>query len=103
MSDRSAPGPVEDVQDVDGAAGDGGFECRFAELPLRPGQYALRLSILDSHRLASYDIVTAGPRFAVVGRGQGVDALAAAGDVDGLVSLPYEFDVVVPTVPVRTS
>jgi homopolymeric O-antigen transport system ATP-binding protein len=102
-SDRSEmpPGPVE------GAARDGGFECRFATLPLRPGQYALRLSILDRHQLASYDIVTAGPRFAVVGRGQGVDALAAsgdiAGDVDGLVSVPYEFDVVVPTLPVRTS
>ena len=69
--------------------GPGTVECRFARLPLRPRQYVLRLSITDSHQLASYDIVTAGPRFAVTGHGGGVDNLAD--EEDGLVSLPYEF------------
>ena len=50
----------------------------------------LRLSISDSHQLASYDLVTAGPRFAVTGHGKGVDMLAD--EEDGLVSLPYEFE-----------
>ena len=70
-------------------SGGGSIECRFAELPLRPRQYALRLSITDRHQLASYDVVTAGPRFAIVGRGLGVDSLAD--EEDGLVSLPFEF------------
>jgi ABC-type polysaccharide/polyol phosphate transport system ATPase subunit len=96
---------TSDMSEMPGTvAGDGSVECRFAKLPLRPGQYVLRLSIFDSHQLASYDVVTAGPRFAVVGRGQGVDALAVGGDVeDGLVSVPYEFDLVVPTLSARTS
>jgi hypothetical protein len=34
-------------------------------------------------------VVTAGPRFAIVGRGLGVDSLAD--EEDGLVSLPFEF------------
>ena len=58
-------------------------------LPLRPRQYVLRLSITDAHQLASYDVVTAGPRFAVTGQGAGVDSLAD--EQDGLVSLPFEF------------
>jgi ABC-type polysaccharide/polyol phosphate transport system ATPase subunit len=70
--------------------GDGFVECRFANLPLRPRQYVLRLSISDSHQLASYDVVTAGPRFAVIGRGRGVDTLTD--EEDGLVTLPYEFE-----------
>jgi ABC-type polysaccharide/polyol phosphate transport system ATPase subunit len=69
--------------------GPGAIECRFDRLPLRPRQYVLRLSITDQHQLASYDVVTAGPRFAVVGRGAGVDSLAD--EEDGLVSLPYGF------------
>ena len=72
--------------------GRGVIECRFAGLPLRPRQYVLRLSITDSHQLASYDAITAGPRFAVTARGRGVDGLASSGDDDdGLVSLDYEF------------
>ena len=71
---------------VDGA---GTIECRFPRLPLRPRQYILRLSITDSHQLASYDVVTAGPRFAVSGYGSGVEGLAD--EEDGLVSLPFEF------------
>ena len=52
----------------------------------------LRLSITDRHQLASYDVVTAGPRFAVSGQGRGVDGLAPTGDDDdGLVSVTYEF------------
>jgi ABC-type polysaccharide/polyol phosphate transport system ATPase subunit len=69
--------------------GDGVIECRFARLPLRPRQYVLRLSITDAHQLASYDVVSAGPRFAVTSDGRGVDGLAD--EQDGLVSLPYEF------------
>jgi ABC-type polysaccharide/polyol phosphate transport system ATPase subunit len=76
--------------DVPGeVAGDGAIECRFPRLPLKPRQYVLRLTITDSQQLASYDVVTAGPRFAVTGRGRGVDGLAD--EEDGLVSLPYEF------------
>ena len=57
-------------------------------LPLRPRQYVLRLSITDEFQLASYDTVTAGPRFAVVSTGAGVDMLAD--EQEGLVSLPFE-------------
>jgi ABC-type polysaccharide/polyol phosphate transport system ATPase subunit len=69
--------------------GPGGVECRFSRLPLRPRQYILRLSITDSHQLASYDLVSAGPRFAVSGQGAGIQGLAD--EEDGLVSLPFEF------------
>ncbi len=69
--------------------GEGAIECRFVRLPLRPRQYVLRLSITDAHHLASYDVVTAGPRFALTGAGGGVDSLAD--EEDGLVSLPFEF------------
>jgi ABC-type polysaccharide/polyol phosphate transport system ATPase subunit len=69
--------------------GSGTLEWRFARLPLRPRQYIVRLSITDSHQLASYDVVTAGPRFAVSGQGAGVDGLAD--EEDGLVSLPFDF------------
>jgi hypothetical protein len=77
---------IDSPGDVIGA---GAIECRFPRLPLRPRQYVLRLAITDSHHLASYDAVTAGPRFAVSGGGRGVDELAD--EEDGLVSLPYEF------------
>jgi hypothetical protein len=70
--------------------GEGAVECRFTNLPLRSRQYVLRLAISDAHQLASYDQVTAGPRFAVAGHGKGVDMLAD--EEDGLVSLPYEFE-----------
>jgi hypothetical protein len=70
-------------------AATGAIECRFPQLPLRPRQYILRLSITDSYQLASYDVVTAGPRFAVSGHGSGVEGLAD--EEDGLVSLPFEF------------
>jgi lipopolysaccharide transport system ATP-binding protein len=45
--------------------GRGEIDIRFTQLPLRPRQYVLRLSITDRDQLASYDTVTAGPRFAV--------------------------------------
>jgi ABC-2 type transport system ATP-binding protein len=76
-----------DVPDT--VIGAGTIECRFPRLPLRPRQYNLRLSITDSYQLASYDVVTAGPRFAVSGHGSGVEGLAD--EEDGLVSLPFEF------------
>jgi ABC-type polysaccharide/polyol phosphate transport system ATPase subunit len=69
--------------------GEGVIECRFTALPLRPRQYVLRLSITDANRLASFDLVSAGPRFAVVGHGGGVDSLAD--EEDGLVSVPHAF------------
>ena len=69
--------------------GDGTIECHFDHLPLRPRQYVLRLAITDAHQLASYDVVTAGPRFAVTGQGGGVENLAD--EEDGLVSLPFAF------------
>jgi hypothetical protein len=77
----------DDVPDAVG--GSGTIECRFPRMPLRPRQYILRLSITDSHQLASYDLVSAGPRFAVSGHGAGVEGLAD--EEDGLVSLPFEF------------
>lgn len=75
----------EDTGTVDGI---GEIEVRFEHLPLRPRQYVLRLSIDDAYQLASYDLITAGPRFAVTGSGGGVDSLAD--EQDGLVSLPFE-------------
>jgi ABC-type polysaccharide/polyol phosphate transport system ATPase subunit len=68
--------------------GAGEIEIKFAHLPLRPRQYVLRLSITDAYQLASYDVVTAGPRFAVTGQGAGVDSLAD--EQDGLVTVPFE-------------
>jgi len=69
--------------------GDGTVECRIDRLPLRPRQYVLRLAITDALHLASYDVVTAGPRFAVSGRGAGVDHLAD--EQEGLVTIPVTF------------
>jgi ABC-type polysaccharide/polyol phosphate transport system ATPase subunit len=68
--------------------GGGEIDIRFDHLPLRPRQYVLRLSITDANQLASYDTVTAGPRFAVTGRGTGVDSLAD--EQEGLVTVPFE-------------
>jgi ABC-type polysaccharide/polyol phosphate transport system ATPase subunit len=82
----SASQPSDDRPSVDT---DGVIECRFSHLPLRPRQYVLRLSILDEFQLAAYDLVTAGPRFAITGQGGGVDSLAD--EQDGLVTLPFEF------------
>jgi ABC-type polysaccharide/polyol phosphate transport system ATPase subunit len=76
----------------DGAAhvnGRGEIDIRFSKLPLRPRQYVLRLSITDGDHLASYDMVTAGPRFAITGQGGGVDSLVD--EQDGLVTVPFEF------------
>jgi ABC-type polysaccharide/polyol phosphate transport system ATPase subunit len=78
--------PASGPERVDG---DGILECRFEGLPLSARQYILRLAITDEHRMAAYDQVTAGPRFAVSSRLRGVDIL---GDEDeGVVSLPYRF------------
>jgi hypothetical protein len=81
-SSNPATGPAQ----VEGC---GGVSWRFDRLPLRARQYVLRLTITDDHQMASYDQVTAGPRFAVSGRGKGVENLAD--EDDGLVSLPFEF------------
>jgi lipopolysaccharide transport system ATP-binding protein len=71
-------------------AGRGEIDIRFNRLPLRPRQYVLRLSITDGDQLASYDTVTAGPRFAVTGQGGGVDSLAD--EQEGLVTVPFEIE-----------
>jgi hypothetical protein len=70
-------------------SGDGVMECCFDDIPLRRRQYALRLTITDSHQLMSYDVVTAGPRFAVTAGAVG--PARSAEDEDGLVSVPYRF------------
>jgi ABC-type polysaccharide/polyol phosphate transport system ATPase subunit len=68
--------------------GRGELDIRFNRLPLRPRQYVLRLSITDGDHLASYDMVTAGPRFAITGQGGGVDSLVD--EQDGLVTVAFE-------------
>jgi ABC-type polysaccharide/polyol phosphate transport system ATPase subunit len=70
--------------------GPGVIDIRFNNLPLRPRQYVLRLSITDANQLASYDTVIAGPRFAVTGQGGGVDSLAD--EQEGLVTVPFTVD-----------
>ena len=81
----TATGSPEGLRDV---SGPGAIECRFPSLTLRPRHYVLRLSITDDLQLASYDAVSAGPRFAVVSQGTGVDMLAD--EQEGLVSMPFE-------------
>src|SRR5215470_9588244 len=69
--------------------GHGVIECMFESIPLRRRQFVLRMTISDSHQLVSYDVVTAGPRFAVVAAPS-----ARPGDdddEDGLVAVPYRF------------
>jgi len=70
--------------------GSGVVDCLFESLPLCRRQYVLRMTITDAHQLVSYDVVSAGPRFAVTA------AIGAGGqssdDGDGLVSLPFRFD-----------
>jgi ABC-2 type transport system ATP-binding protein len=68
----------------------GNIECRFTRLPLRPRQYVLRLSITDARQILPYDVLTAGPRFAIAGGG-GADGSKNGTEEDGLVNLPYEF------------
>jgi lipopolysaccharide transport system ATP-binding protein len=68
----------------------GAVECTFESLPLRPRHYALRMAIADAHQLVSYDVVSAGPRFAVVAPGgSGSQAADAA---DGIIAVPYRFE-----------
>ena len=67
----------------------GVVDCTFESLPLRPRQYALRLAITDAHQLVSYDVVAAGPRFAVAASGEHDNP---SDEGDGFVSLPYRFD-----------
>lgn len=64
-------------------------DCTFESLPLRPRQYALRLTITDARQLMSYDVVSAGPRFVVTAVGSRRNP---ADDDAGVVSLPYRFD-----------
>jgi lipopolysaccharide transport system ATP-binding protein len=71
-------------------AGTGAIECRFTHLPLRPRQYVLRLSITDGRQFLPYDVLAAGPRFAVTSCAA-LDASSDGGEEDGLVALPYEF------------
>jgi ABC-type polysaccharide/polyol phosphate transport system ATPase subunit len=78
-------------RDGDGRVDGGGeIDITFTRLPLRPRQYVLRLSIVDCDHLAAYDMVTAGPRFAVTGQGGGVDSLVD--EQDGLVTVAFEIE-----------
>jgi energy-coupling factor transporter ATP-binding protein EcfA2 len=79
----SSPSDGPPVVDAGGAV-----ECIFESLPLRPRQYALRLTIADARQLASYDVVAAGPRFTVVAA-RGAQPADAG---DGFVVLPYRFE-----------
>ena len=73
----------------------GAIEWRFARLTLRPRQYVLRLSITDVRQILPYDVLMAGPRFAVTA---GTASEGSNGtEEDGLVSLPYQFSHDVPT------
>ncbi len=76
-----------DIDDV--VEGQGAILCRFEALPLRRRQYVLRMAITDAHSLVSYDVVTAGPRFAVIAGGGGGERTSE--DEDGLVDLPHRF------------
>jgi hypothetical protein len=69
--------------------GRGVLECIFDPLPLRRRHYILRMTITDSYQLVSYDVVNAGPRFAVAGGGA---ADRAGDDEDGFVTLPFRFE-----------
>src|SRR5947207_9503046 len=79
----SSPSDAPPVIDASGA-----IECIFESLPLRPRQYALRMTIADARQLASYDVVSAGPRFTIVAAGGSQPADAG----DGFVVLPYRFE-----------
>ena len=79
----SSPSDAPPVIDASGAV-----ECIFESLPLRPRQYALRMTIADARQLASYDVVSAGPRFTIVAAGGSQPADAG----DGFVVLPYRFE-----------
>ena len=72
-----------------GVAATGAIECRFTHLALRPRQYVLRLSITDARQILPYDVLMAGPRFAVTASG-GAGGLSGT-EEDGVVSLPYQF------------
>jgi ABC-type polysaccharide/polyol phosphate transport system ATPase subunit len=70
--------------------GTGVLDCVFESLPLRQRQFVLRLTITDTHQLVSYDVVNAGPRFAITA---GIGPSSGAGDdQDGLVLLPHRFE-----------
>jgi ABC-type polysaccharide/polyol phosphate transport system ATPase subunit len=74
----------------------GAIDCIFESLPLRPRQYVLRLAISDAHQLASYDVVQAGPRFVVTADRSTGPRLED--DAEGLIALPYRFEMRQPTV-----
>ena len=68
----------------------GAIDCIFESLPLRPRHYVVRLSITDRHQLVSYDVIQAGPRFVVM---PDRSESGRDDDGDGLVALPYRFEV----------
>jgi len=72
--------------------GRGALECVFEPLLLRRRQYIVRMAITDAHRLVSYDVINAGPRFAVVRGGSAAAAAAEHGDEEGFVTLPFRFE-----------
>jgi hypothetical protein len=69
--------------------GPGQVECRFAALPLRPGQYSVQLFITGSELAGLYDALTLGESFVVSAADVGVDHGYTAGQSD-LVHIPFE-------------
>src|SRR5262249_42849031 len=81
----SSPGDAPEVERG------GVVDCIFESLPLRRRQYALRLTITDAQHAVSYDVVSAGPRFAV-GAAHGAEDDGEGGG-DGVGVLPYRFEL----------
>jgi hypothetical protein len=69
--------------------GPGEVECRFTELPLRPGTYTVQLSITGSDLHALYDLHSVGSDFVVSAEGQDGSTGFTPGQND-LVHLPFE-------------
>src|SRR5206468_12079522 len=70
--------------------GAGILDCVFEPLLLHRRQFALRLTITDRHQLVSYDVITAGPRFAITSGSDGRSV--ESGEEDGIVTLPHRFE-----------
>jgi hypothetical protein len=69
--------------------GAGEVECRFRELPLRPGTYTVQLSITGSDLHSLYDLYSVGNDFVVSADGQDASTGYTPGQND-LICLPYE-------------
>ncbi len=78
--DADVPGQVREP---------GVVECRFASLPLRPGQYTVQLFIAGPEMAGLYDALTVGESFVVSAAEVGAEHGFAAGQTD-LVYIPFQ-------------